>query len=165
VSSPFDTPRHYDSCFISHSSQDAGFAEKLAEKLTNAGVSVWYDNRKIQGGRPLETQFTRAIRASDRLLLVVSQSSLARSWVAFEVGQAMKRAVELSDREEARKSLLFPIRLLSMERIDSILRSKATFPEFQVLKNFPLLDFTRWKEPGWFDSACEMLIRDLRKDE
>ena len=165
VSNPSSTPAHYDSCFISHSSKDVELAEKLAERLTNGGVSVWYDNRKIQGGRLLADQFSNAIRASDRLLLVVSESSLASEWVAYEVGEAMKRAREISDREDLRRSLLFPIRLLSMEQFRSILEGASTYGELRVLRDFPLLDFTRWREPEWFDRACESLIRDLRKDE
>ena len=165
VPNPSSTPAHYDSCFISHSSKDVEFAEKLAEQLTNAGLSVWYDNRKVQGGRPLEDQFSNAIRASDRLVLVVSESSLASKWVAYEVGEAMKRAKEISDREVARRSLLFPILLLSMEQLSSILKGESTDSRLLVLSHFHLRDFTRWREPEWFDHACETMIRDLRKDE
>ena len=166
VPKPGSAPAQYDSCFISHSSRDVEFAEKLAERLTNAGVSVWYDNRKIQGGRALTDQFRDAIRASDRLVLVVSESSLASEWVAYEVREAIKRAKEISDREELRRSLLFPIRLLSMEQCGSILEGVSTDSPLRVLqRDFHLLDFTRWQEPEWFERACETMIRDLRKDE
>lgn len=165
VPNPSSAPAQYDSCFISHSSKDVEFAEKLAERLTNAGVSVWYDNRKVQGGRALSDQFSNAIRASDRLVLVVSESSLASEWVAYEVREAMKRAEETSDREDLRRSLLFPIRLLSMEQVRSILEGESTDSQLRVLRDFHLLDFTRWREPEWFDRACETMVRDLRKDE
>jgi hypothetical protein len=166
VPKPGEAPDQYDSCFISHSSKDVEFTEKLVERLTNAGVSVWYDNRKIQGGRALEDQFRDAIRASDRLVLVVSEHSLASEWVAREVREAVRRAEEVSDREELRRSLLFPIRLLSMEQLHLILESDSTDRVLRVLeKDFHLPDFTRWREPEWFASACDKMIRDLRKDE
>src|SRR5262249_35931055 len=165
IPNPSSAPDQYDSCFICHSSHDVAFAERLVERLTNAGISVWYDNRQVQGGRPLTEQFSDAIRASDRLLLVVSEHSLASEWVTYEVSEAMRRATELSDREELRRSLLFPIRLLSMERLGSILESSPTDSILRVLKAFHLLDFTRWQEPESFDRACDRLIRDLRKDE
>ena len=165
VPSPSSVPDQFDSCFISHSSMDVEFAEKLVERLTNAGVSVWYDDRKVQAGRALSDQFSDAIRASDRLVLVVSEHSLASKWVAYEVGEAMRRANEISDREDLRKCLFFPIRLLSMEQLDSILECESTDSVLRVLKEFHLLDFTRWREPERFDRACDRLIRDLRKDE
>lgn len=165
VPKPGGAPDQYDSCFISHSSEDVEFAESLVERLTNAGLSVWYDNRNVQGGRALTDQFRDAIRASDRLVLVVSEHSLASEWVAYEVGEAMRRATEISDREELRRSLLFAVRLLSMEKLRSILESEPAESPLRVLADFHLLDFTRWREPKWFDGACDRMIRDLRKDE
>ena len=166
VPKPSKAPAQYYSCFISHSSEDVEFTEKLVERLTDASVVVWYDNRNVQGGRSLEDQFCDAIRASDRLLLVVSQSSLASWWVDREVGEAMRRAVEVSDREECRRSLIFPIRLHSMEQLKSILKGAPADSHFHVLMHdFHLRDFTRWREPECFDRACEALIRDLTKDE
>ena len=76
VPKPGTAPDQYDSCFICHSSEDVEFAEKLVERLTNAGVSVWYDNRNVQGGRMLADQLGDAIQASDRVVVVVSEHSL-----------------------------------------------------------------------------------------
>jgi hypothetical protein len=165
VPNPSGAPDQYDSCFISHSSKDVEFAEKLVERLTNAGVSVWYDNRNVQGARTLANQFRDAIRASDRVVLVVSENSLASEWVVYEVQEAMRRAHERSDRDDLQRGLLFPIRLLSIEQLRSILECESTDSQLRVLVDFHLLDFTRWREQKWFDRACDTLIRDLRKDE
>ena len=129
------------------------------------GVSIWYDNRKVQGGRALSDQFSDAIRASDRFVLVVSEHSLSSKWVSYEVGEATKRAHEISDRKDLRKGLLFPIRLLPMERLESILKDEPAESPLRVLLDFHLLDFTRWQKSEWFDRTCDRLIRDLRKDE
>ena len=163
---PSEAPGHqYYSCFISHSSKDADFAQKLAERLTNAGVVVWYDDLNVQGGRSLEDQFGDAIRASDKLVLVVSENSLASRWVEYEVARAKRREEETSDRPELRRSLLFPIRLLSMEQFYSILKHAPVDTHFNVLTDYHLRDFTRWREPECFDRACEVMIQDLTKDE
>lgn len=162
---PSNAPDQYDSCFISHSSKDVEFVEKLVERLTNEGISVWYDNRNVQGGRSLSEQFSDAIRSSDRLVLVVSEHSLTSEWVAYEVKEAMRRENEISDREDLRRSLLFPIRLMSIEQLHSILKRESNDSELQVLASYHLLDFTGWREPECFDRACERIIHDLRKDE
>lgn len=156
---------HYYSCFISHSSQDADFAHKLAERLTNAGVVVWHDEFNVQGGRSLEDLFSDAIRASDKLVLVVSESSLASPWVEYEVARAKEREEETSDRPELRRSLLFPILLLSMEQFNSILKHAPADTHFNALRHYHMRDFRRWQEPECFDSACQAMIRDLTKDE
>jgi hypothetical protein len=165
VPKPIAAPAQYYSCFISHSSEDVEFAERLVEQLTTSGVVVWYDNRNVQGGRNLVDQFCDAIRATDRLVLVVSESSLASGWVGVETEEAMRRAEEISDREDLRRSLIFPIRLLSMKHFDSILERAPADSPFHVLKGFHMRDFTRWREPECFDRACEAMIRDLTKDE
>jgi uncharacterized protein YjbI with pentapeptide repeats len=165
VPKPGAAPDQYESCFISHSSQDKEFAEQLAERLTNEGVSVWYDNRNVRGGRPLADQFRDAIQASDRLVLVVSEHSLASEWVAYEVGEATRRQHEISDRVDLRRSLLFPIRLLPMEELESILEAGSTDNRLQVIDSYHLSDFTQWRDQERFDDACNRMILDLRKDE
>jgi hypothetical protein len=101
-------------------------------------LSVWYDNREIQGGGALADQFSDAIRASDRLMLMVSHSSLASEWVAYEVREAMKRDQKMSDREDLRRSLLSPIRFMSMEELRSTLEGEATDSQLWLKTSFPV---------------------------
>jgi len=133
VRSPRSDPAQYYSCFISHSSKDLEFAEKLVERLTNKGVSVWYDNRgePIQGGRRLQDQLSQAIRASDRFVLVVSENILSSEWIPGEIEAAMKREHAISDREDLRKRLLFPIGLLPAEQFLSILDGESGLVRFK----------------------------------
>lgn len=163
---PGQAPGHrYYSCFISHSSNDADFARNLAQRLTDAGVVVWYDDLDVQGGRNLEDHLSDAIRASDKLILVVSESSLASRWVEFEVAAAIRREDETSDRPALRRSLLFPVRLLSVEQFYSLWKHMPTGAHWGVLTKYHMRDFSRWRDPECFDRAFELMIRDLTKDE
>jgi hypothetical protein len=63
-------------CFISYSSKDQHFAERLHADLQNKGVRCWYAPEDIRGGRKLDEQIDQAIHRHERLLLVLSTYSM-----------------------------------------------------------------------------------------
>jgi len=45
-----EQPIHYQSCFISYSSQDEEFARRLHEKMRGEKLRVWFAPEDRQGG-------------------------------------------------------------------------------------------------------------------
>lgn len=138
----------YYSCFISYSWDDQQFASKLHEDLQSIGARVWLDTKDMQAGAPIHDQINRAIQAHDKVLLVLSNSSVRSSWVSTEINNALKL-------EEARhQTILFPVRL-----DDSALESDA--PIFNRLREKYILDFSDWKDDRAYQRAFSRLVRDL----
>ena len=106
-------PIQYQSCFISDRSQDEEFARRLHEKMRGEKLRVWFAPEDMQGGQKLIEQIDRAIQVNDRLLLVLSEHSLNSEWVQTELRKA--RQAELREQRPGQK--LFPIRLVSLDRI------------------------------------------------
>ncbi|HEX5106252.1 MAG TPA: toll/interleukin-1 receptor domain-containing protein, partial [Pirellulaceae bacterium] len=50
------------SCFISYSTKDQDFADRLYADLQARGVRVWFAPHDIQGGRKIHEQIDEAIR-------------------------------------------------------------------------------------------------------
>jgi Pentapeptide repeats (8 copies)/TIR domain len=50
------------SCFISYSTKDQGFADRLHADLQNNGVRCWFAPHDVQGGKKLHEQIDEAIR-------------------------------------------------------------------------------------------------------
>ena len=96
----------YYSCFISHSSKDQDFAERLYADLQANGVRCWYAPHDMEPGKYIHEQIDGAIKCHDRLLLILSESSIASEWVKTEIRKAKKREVEEG------KQVLFPISLV-----------------------------------------------------
>ena len=67
------------SCFISYSTRDQEFAERLHADLQHQGVRCWFAPEDVQGGEKLHEQIDRAIQIHDRLLLILSPDSTGRS--------------------------------------------------------------------------------------
>ena len=55
-------PIEYYSCFISYSTKDQDFAERLHADLQGKGVRCWFAPHDIQGGKKLHEQIDEAIR-------------------------------------------------------------------------------------------------------
>jgi hypothetical protein len=91
--------------FISYSTKDQAFADRLYADLQNKGVRCWFAPHDVQGGRKLHEQIDEAIRLHDKLLLILSPHSMESEWVKTEIAKARKREV----RDQRR--VLFPIRL------------------------------------------------------
>ncbi|MDQ3816342.1 MAG: toll/interleukin-1 receptor domain-containing protein [Acidobacteriota bacterium] len=146
------------SCFISYSHQDEGFAKRLHLRLRDAHIRVWFAPEDIRGGQKLHEQIDRAIQIYDRLLIVLSESSLRSEWVMTEIRKARKAEVK----EKRRK--LFPIRLTDYETLREwecfdVDTGKDLAAE---VREYYIPDFSNWKDQDSFELAFEKLLRDLK---
>ncbi len=67
VGSMVGRPIEYYSCFISYSTHDQEFAERLYADLQAKGVRCWFAPHDIHGGRKIHEQIDEAIRLHDKL--------------------------------------------------------------------------------------------------
>lgn len=107
------TTAEFRSCFVSHSSQDRDFVDRLVKRLRQAGVKVWYAPDQLRPGEKIQEEVSKAIDTFDRLIVVLSESSIASRWVQSEIRRARKREME----EGAR--ILFPISLTPIADLQS----------------------------------------------
>jgi hypothetical protein len=79
------------SCFISYSTTDQEFADRLYTDLQAKGVRCWFAPHDVHGGRKLHEQIDDAIRVHQKLLLILSPHSIKSAWVESEIRRARKR--------------------------------------------------------------------------
>ena len=149
------------SCFISYSSKDQEFADRLFADLQNEGVRCWFAPHHVQGGKKLHEQIDAAIRLHERLLLILSPESISSEWVKTEIAKARRREV----RENRR--VLFPIRLnISYQELQGwecfdADRGKDSARE---IREYYIPDFTQWKNHDRYQEEFKKLLRDLKKE-
>jgi predicted nucleotide-binding protein len=144
-----DRPIEYYSCFISYSWEDKAFAARLHDDLQDVGVRCWLDVKEMKVGDSLIEQIEKAIQATDKVLLVLSEASVRSSWVKHEI----RNALQLE--RDRRKTVLFPIRL-----DDSVLNVSGS-REVDQLKNKYICDFTEWHDKRRYQRTFSRLVRDL----
>ena len=71
-------------------SPDSEFAERLANDLRSAGVSLWFDQYDILPGDRWDSAVQNALKSSPWLLVVLSPHSVASENVMDEVAEALK---------------------------------------------------------------------------
>src|SRR6266700_2150814 len=98
-------PIVYTTCFISYSSKDQPFAERLYADLQQKGVRCWFATEDMKIGDKIRTRIDDSIRMYDKLLLVLSEHALVSTWVEREVTAAFEKEQQQGQR------VLFPIRL------------------------------------------------------
>jgi hypothetical protein len=65
------------SCFISYSTANQDFADRLYADLQARGVRCRFARHDIRPGRKIHDQVYEAIRVYDRLLLILSKESMS----------------------------------------------------------------------------------------
>jgi hypothetical protein len=138
------------SCFISHSSADRQFCERLYNDLQASGVRCWFAPEDLKIGDRFRDEIESAIRLHDKLLLVLTETSVHSSWVREEVESALER----EDREH--RQVLFPVRL------DDAVMSTPQSWAASVRRQRHMGDFTGWKNHDNYRKAFDRLLRDLR---
>ena len=140
------------SCFISYSSKNQFFADRLYADLQNKGVRCWLASEDLKIGERIRIRIDESIRYHDKLLLVLSKQSVESSWVEQEVETALNR-----ERKEKR-TILFPIRL-----DDTLMKIDTGWPA--LIKNTRNIgDFRKWKNPEAYQKAFDRLLRDLKAE-
>jgi len=150
------------SCFISYSSKDQLFAERIYEGLQAKGVRCWFAPHNVQGGRKLHEQIDNAIQMHERLLLILSPDSIDSEWVKTEIAKARKREVI------EKRRMLFPVRLkISYKKLQQweCFDADTGKDSAREIREYYIPDFTEWERPEKFKEEFEKLVRDLKKAE
>jgi hypothetical protein len=160
ASLPPESIRYY-SCFISYSTEDETFAQRLHNDLQGKGVRCWFAPEDIRGGEKLYEQIDQAIRLHDKLLLVLSEHSIHSQWVETEI----RRARKAEARDKRRK--LFPIRLVDWETIrDWECFDADTGKDLAVeVREYFVPNFSHWKDHDSYYQAFDRLLHDLKASE
>jgi|GEM_PF-2129183 len=100
--------------FISYSSKDAEFAQKLFKSL-EPFYDVWIDKDDIKGGSKWEKMIQDAVTACDVFLVIVSENSNDSNWV-------MRETILAENLKKFRVPIMYggdmPFRLLELQYID-----------------------------------------------
>jgi hypothetical protein len=146
------------SLFISYSTQDQEFAERLHADLQGKGVRCWFAPHDIQGGKKLHEQIDDAIRVHDKLLLILSPASMTSEWVKTEIAKARKREIN------EKRRVLFPILLCSFDLLRDweCFDSDAGKDSAREIREFFIPDFSDWKDHDAYRKAFDGLLHDLR---
>jgi len=143
-------PIQFYSCFISYSSKDGEFAERLHADLQSKNVRCWFDREDMKIGDRIRPRIDEAIRVHDKLLLVLTENSMKSPWVEKEVETAFEK-----ERRQGR-TVLFPIRL------DEAVMGAEEAWAADIRRTRHIGDFCGWKEHDKYRVAFERLMRDLR---
>jgi hypothetical protein len=148
------------SCFISYSTKDQEFADRLYADLQNNGVRCWFAPHDIQAGKKIHEQIDEAIRRYERLLLILSPDSMSSEWVKTEIGKARER--EIAEKRQA----LFPVRLISMELIRKwkLFDADEGKDLAKEIREYHIPDFSDWKNHDSYAKAFQNLLRDLKTE-
>jgi hypothetical protein len=79
--------------FMSHTSADKLFAEKLAKDLIRVGVKVWFDAWEIRVGDSIVEKIDTALSTIDALIIVLSPRALQSEWVRRELNSSLMRSL------------------------------------------------------------------------
>lgn len=91
------------SIFLSHTSVDKPFVEKLAKDLTRLGINAWFDKWNIKIGESITWKIDEGIRENEYLGIILSPEALNSEWVKSELGAAWAKQMQL------RKVFVLPI--------------------------------------------------------
>lgn len=144
------SPIEFYSCFISYSSKDQEFAERLHAELRSKNVRCWFAPEDLKIGDQLSPSFDEAIRVHDKLMVLLSENSVGSEWVEKEVETAFEKE------RRKKRTVLFPIRL-----DDAVMKTQQAWAA-DIRRTRHIGDFRGWKDHASYKKAFERLLRDLK---
>jgi hypothetical protein len=142
----------FHTCFISYSSKDQEFAERLHADLQDKGVRCWFAPEDLKIGDRFRDRIDESIRLHDKLLIILSENSVSSQWVGDEVEAAFER-----ERRENR-TVLFPI------QIDGAVTESIIGWAAAIRRRRHIGDFTNWKSHDSYQKAFDRLLCDLKAE-
>lgn len=143
-------PIEFYSCFISYSSHDHAFAERLHADLVAKGLRCWFAPEDLKIGDRFQERIEESIQVFDKVMIVLSEASVKSAWVEREVNAARDREA----REQ--RTVLFPIRI-----DDAVMDAKQAWAA-DIRRSRHIGDFREWETHSSYVKALDRLLRDLR---
>jgi hypothetical protein len=158
-SRPYLPGQRFQSCFISYSSADARFVRRLVASLRSRDVPVWFAPDDLRPGDSIQAQVRQAINSFDRLLIVLSESSLGSSWVRAELYEAFRR-----ERIERRR-IVFPISLVPIERLRtwSLFDPDSALDIAHEIRGISIPIFSGWQSASAMGPSLNRLVDALER--
>ncbi|NER84179.1 MAG: toll/interleukin-1 receptor domain-containing protein, partial [Leptolyngbya sp. SIO1D8] len=150
IPSLFNQPLQFYSCFISYSSKDEAFAQRLHADLQDKGVRCWYAPEDLPIGAKIRVGIDEAIRRYDKLLLILSEHSVNSQWVEQEVETALEKE------RERNQLVLFPI------RVDEAVMTSGDGWTRLIKNTRNIGNFNHWQDYQSYQKGLERLVRDLK---
>jgi len=151
MASPTGKALEFYSCFISYSTKDQEFADRLYADLQNKGVPCWFAPHDLKIGDKFQEKIEGSIQVYEKLLIILSENSVNSPWVEREVQTAMEK-----ERRPPGDTVLFPIRL-----DDAVMDSNRAWAA-DIRRTRHIGDFRKWKDRDSSKGAFERLLRDLK---
>lgn len=139
------------SCFISYSSHDTAFAERLHADLRAKNLRCWFAPEDLKIGDRFQESIEESIRLFDKVMIVLSEASVESRWVEREVNAARER----EDCEG--RTLLFPIRI-----DDAVMNAPQPWAA-DIRRARHIGDFRGWQQHTAYKAAFDRLLRDLKQ--
>ncbi len=160
IGSMVGRPIEFYSCFISYSTRDQEFADRLYADLQAKGVRCWFAPHDIKGGRKIYEQINEAIRLHDKLLLILSEHSMASDWVGTEIANAREREAR------EKKQLLFPISIAPFEDVKNwkLFDADRGKDSAREIREYFIPDFSNWKDHDSYQTAFQRLVKDFKAE-
>lgn len=129
--------------FLSHTSIDKPFVEKLAADLKPLGIDPWVDKYEIKVGESIFWKVEEGLSDSEFFGIVLSPEALASDWVQAEISAAWGKKMLSGD------SLILPIMYRSCK-----------LPA--LLKSIKYADFTQDYNAGFADLVQVFVLESAR---
>lgn len=142
----------YYSCFISYSSKDEAFAQRLHADLQQKGVRCWFAPEDMKIGDKIRPRIDESIRIHDKLLLILSKQSINSTWVEKEVETAFE------EERKRNQTVLFPVWL-----DEAVMETDQAWAA-DIRRTRHIGDFSQWKNHDVYQQAFERLLRDLKAE-
>jgi hypothetical protein len=145
-------PIQFYSCFISYSTKNQDFAERLHTDLQAKHVRCWFAPEDLKIGDRFNERIEDSIRIYDKLLIILSEESISSRWVEREVNAAFEHE------QKQNRTMLFPIRL-----DDAVMDCNQAWAA-DIRRSRHIGDFTGWKDHDSYQKAFARLMRDLKAE-
>jgi uncharacterized protein YjbI with pentapeptide repeats len=143
-------PLAFHSCFISYSSQDDEFTQRLYADLQQQGVRCWLAPKDLRIGDKFRMRIDESIRIHDKLMVILSANSIRSPWVEEEVAAALEK-------ERNRKTSV----LVSIRLDDAVMETDQAWAA--SLRRARLIgDFHAWHDQDSYQKSFEELLRHLK---
>jgi hypothetical protein len=152
IPSLVNQPIQFYSCFISYSSKDQDFADRLYADLQNKGVRCWFASEDMKIGDKIRDRIDHSIKIHDKLLLILSENSINSEWVEDEVESAYEQE------QKRNTTVLFPIRL-----DDAVMDTEKAWAS-KLRRSRHVGNFIEWKDHDSYQKSFDRVLKDLKAE-